>query len=55
MNEIHNLEGAGCTEGSRLDAANMLKLALARGAMQVIGDTTVSIYKQCIENDAALD
>jgi len=52
--EIHTLVGAGSAEGG-IDAANMLKPALARGKLQVIGATTISEYRKYIEKDAALE
>ncbi|HEY9735497.1 MAG TPA: ATP-dependent Clp protease ATP-binding subunit [Trichocoleus sp.] len=54
MDEIHTLVGAGSLEGG-LDAANMLKPALARGEMQCIGATTLDEYRKYIERDAALE
>lgn len=54
IDEIHNLVGAGSAEGG-MDAANMLKPALARGQLQVIGATTISEYRKYIEKDAALE
>lgn len=54
IDEIHLLVGAGSTEGSKMDAGNMLKPALARGSMQLIGATTLKEYRQ-IEKDAALE
>lgn len=54
LDEIHLLVGAGSAEGG-MDAANMLKPALARGQLQVIGATTVAEYRQYIEKDAALE
>ncbi|MBO4980044.1 MAG: ATP-dependent Clp protease ATP-binding subunit, partial [Clostridia bacterium] len=51
IDEIHTLVGAGAAEGA-VDAANILKPALARGEMQVIGATTVSEYRAHIEKDA---
>ncbi len=54
IDEIHTIVGAGSAEGS-IDAANMLKPALARGVVQCIGATTVSEYKKYFEKDAALD
>jgi len=54
IDEIHNLVGAGSTSGS-LDAANMLKPALARGEIHCIGATTWAEYKKHIEPDAALE
>ena len=54
IDEIHTLVGAGAMQGS-MDAANMLKPALARGELQVIGATTLDEYRQYIEKDAALE
>ncbi|MEO0281841.1 MAG: AAA family ATPase [candidate division WOR-3 bacterium] len=54
IDELHNLVGAGRAEGS-LDASNMLKPALARGEMQVIGATTIDEYRKYIEKDRALE
>ena len=54
IDEIHTLVGAGATEGA-MDAANILKPALARGEFQVIGATTLDEYKKHIEKDAALE
>jgi ATP-dependent Clp protease ATP-binding subunit ClpC len=54
IDEIHTLVGAGGTEGG-LDAANILKPALARGELQCIGATTLDEYRQYIERDAALE
>uniref|UniRef100_A0A7C3N6R7 AAA family ATPase n=1 Tax=candidate division WOR-3 bacterium TaxID=2052148 RepID=A0A7C3N6R7_UNCW3 len=54
IDEMHNLVGAGRAEGS-LDASNMLKPALARGEMQVIGATTIDEYRKYIEKDRALE
>jgi len=54
IDEIHTLVGAGAAEGA-VDAANILKPALARGEMQVIGATTISEYRKNIEKDAALE
>ena len=54
IDEIHTLVGAGATEGT-MDAANILKPALARGEFQVIGATTLDEYKKHIEKDAALE
>jgi ATP-dependent Clp protease ATP-binding subunit ClpB len=53
VDELHTLVGAGAAEGS-LDATNMLKPALARGEMRIIGATTLKEYQQHIEKDAAL-
>ncbi len=55
IDEIHTLVGAGRTEGGSLDAANILKPALARGEITVIGATTVAEYRKHFESDAALD
>jgi ATP-dependent Clp protease ATP-binding subunit ClpC len=54
IDEIHTLVGAGGTEGG-LDAANILKPALARGELQCIGATTLDEYRNHIERDAALE
>ena len=54
IDEIHTLVGAGSATGS-LDAANMLKPALARGEIQCIGATTLDEYRQYIEKDGALE
>ncbi len=54
IDEIHTIVGAGAGEGS-LDAANILKPALARGEFKVIGATTVDEYRSYIEKDAALE
>lgn len=54
IDEIHLLVGAGSSEGSKMDAGNILKPALARGSMQLIGATTLKEYRQ-IEKDAALE
>ncbi len=54
IDEIHTLIGAGGAEGS-IDAANMLKPAMARGEIQVIGATTLEEYRKHIEKDAALE
>ncbi len=54
IDEIHTIVGAGATNGS-LDAANLLKPALARGHLRCIGATTFSEYKKHIEHDPALD
>ncbi|MDR3571548.1 MAG: AAA family ATPase [Candidatus Pacebacteria bacterium] len=53
IDEIHTLVGAGAAEGS-MDASNMLKPALARGEIRVIGATTLKEYQKHIEHDAAL-
>ncbi|MEO0867291.1 MAG: ATP-dependent Clp protease ATP-binding subunit [Cyanobacteria bacterium J06642_11] len=54
IDEIHTLVGAGSLEGS-MDAANLLKPALARGELQCIGATTLEEYRKYIEKDAALE
>lgn len=54
IDEVHTLVGAGAAEGA-LDAANILKPALARGELQCIGATTIDEYRQHIEKDAALE
>ena len=54
IDELHNLVGTGEAEGS-MNAANILKPALSRGEIQVIGATTFSEYRQHIEKDAALE
>jgi ATP-dependent Clp protease ATP-binding subunit ClpC len=54
IDEIHTLVGAGGTEGG-MDAANILKPALARGELQCLGATTLNEYRQHIERDAALE
>ncbi|MBD3360724.1 AAA domain-containing protein [Candidatus Peregrinibacteria bacterium] len=54
IDELHTVIGAGSAEGS-LDAANILKPALSRGKVQVIGATTTSEYRKNIEKDAALE
>jgi len=56
IDEIHQLIGAGSAgEGGGMDAANILKPALSRGKIQVIGATTISEYRKYIEKDAALE
>lgn len=54
MDELHTIVGAGGAEGA-VDAANMLKPALARGVIHTIGATTIKEYRQYIEKDAALE
>jgi len=54
IDEVHTLVGAGAAEGA-MDAANLLKPALARGTLHCIGATTLSEYKKYIEKDAALE
>lgn len=55
IDEIHLLVGAGATEGGSMDAANILKPALARGELRAIGATTLDEYRKYIEKDAALE
>ncbi|HLD17700.1 MAG TPA: ATP-dependent chaperone ClpB [Patescibacteria group bacterium] len=55
IDELHTLVGAGTSEGSPLDASNMLKPALARGALRTIGATTGKEYQKHIEKDSALE
>lgn len=54
IDEIHTIIGAGAAEGA-VDAANIIKPALARGEMQLIGATTISEYRKQIEKDSALE
>ncbi|MBO4950594.1 MAG: ATP-dependent Clp protease ATP-binding subunit [Clostridia bacterium] len=54
IDEIHTIIGAGAAEGA-IDAANILKPALARGEIQLIGATTIDEYRKYIEKDAALE
>jgi len=54
IDEIHTIVGAGSAEGS-LDAANILKPALSRGSLQVIGATTTDEYRKSVEKDRALE
>ena len=54
IDELHTLVGAGASQGS-VDAANILKPALARGEMHTVGATTLDEYRQYIEKDAALE
>ncbi len=54
IDEIHTIVGAGAAEGA-VDAANIIKPALARGEMRVIGATTIAEYRKHIEKDAALE
>ena len=54
IDELHTIVGAGAAEGA-VDASNMLKPALARGELRVIGATTLNEYKKYIEKDAALE
>lgn len=55
IDEIHTLVGAGATEGGALDAANLLKPALARGELRAIGATTLKEYQKYFEKDKALE
>ena len=55
IDELHNIIGAGTAEGGAMNAANILKPALARGEIQVIGATTLDEYRKHIEKDAALE
>jgi len=55
IDELHNIIGAGDAEGGAMNAANILKPALARGDVQVIGATTLDEYRKHIEKDAALE
>jgi ATP-dependent Clp protease ATP-binding subunit ClpC len=55
LDELHVVIGAGSAEGAPMDAASMLKPALARGDLQLIGATTVKEYRRHIEKDAALE
>jgi ATP-dependent Clp protease ATP-binding subunit ClpC len=54
IDELHTISGAGAAEGA-IDAANMIKPALARGELQVVGATTLDEYRKHIENDPALE
>lgn len=54
IDEIHNIVGAGSAETGAMNAANILKPALAKGEIQVIGATTIEEYRKCIEKDSAL-
>ena len=54
IDEVHTLIGAGKTDGA-MDAANLLKPALARGTLHCIGATTISEYQKHIEKDPALE
>jgi len=54
VDELHTVVGAGSAEGS-MDAANILKPALARGELQMVGATTIDDYRRYIEKDAALE
>ncbi len=54
VDEMHTIVGAGAAEGA-IDAANILKPALGRGELQLLGATTLSEYRKCIEKDPALE
>mgnify|MGYP003755193979 CR=1 FL=1 len=55
IDEVHNIIGAGVAESGAMNAANILKPALARGEIQIIGATTLDEYRKYIEKDAALE
>lgn len=55
IDEVHNIVGAGEAENGAMNAANILKPALARGEVQIIGATTVDEYRKHIEKDSALE
>jgi len=55
IDEVHNIMGAGEVQGGAMNAANILKPALAKGDIQVIGVTTLEEYRKYIEKDAALE
>ena len=55
IDEVHNIVGAGEAEGGAMNAANILKPALARGDVQIIGATTLEDYRKYIEKDSALE
>ncbi len=55
IDEVHNITGAGGSESGSMNAANILKPALARGDIQVIGATTLEEYRKHIEKDSALE
>ena len=55
IDEVHNIVGAGDAEGGAMNAANILKPALARGEIQIIGATTITEYRKKIEKDSALE
>lgn len=54
IDEVHNIIGAGSAESGAMNAANILKPALAKGEIQVIGATTIDEYRKYVEKDAAL-
>lgn len=55
IDEIHNIIGAGNADGGAMNAANILKPALSKGELQVIGATTIEEYRKYIEKDSALE
>ncbi len=55
IDELHNIVGAGGTSEGSMDAANIIKPALSRGELQIIGATTIEEYRKYIEKDAALE
>lgn len=55
IDEVHSIAGAGEAEGGSMNAANILKPALARGEVQIIGATTLEEYRKHIEKDSALE
>lgn len=55
IDELHNIIGAGSTTGGTMDAANIIKPALARGEIRCIGATTINEYRKYIESDPALE
>ena len=54
IDELHTIIGAGGAEGA-IDASNILKPALARGEIQIMGATTITEYRKYVEKDAALE
>src|SRR5699024_11858091 len=55
IDELHTIIGAGSTGESTIDASNILKPALSRGDIQIIGATTIDEYRKHIEKDSALE
>ena len=55
IDEVHNIAGAGETSDGSMSAANLLKPALSRGEIRVVGATTLKEYRRCIEKDSALE
>ena len=55
IDEVHNIAGAGETSDGSMSAANLLKPAISRGEIRVIGATTLKEYRKCIEKDTALE